>query len=112
MSKTEPQPDYWVGLREGDLHPIGIFPGDKKPSHWDERLLLPVWMSAAVATLKLLLWRLNIEEDLELSDDAFPTAKAADLIVKVMSQRAAACSRDIEPGFELFPENIEDDMKG
>lgn len=32
--------------------------------------------------LKLLLWRLGIEEEIELSDDAFPTVKAAALIRK------------------------------
>ena len=36
-------PDYWVRLREGDRHPIGIFPGDSKPDHWDSDLLVPVW---------------------------------------------------------------------
>jgi len=35
-----------------------------------------------IKTLKLLLWRLGIEEEIELSPDAFPTAKVKALIEK------------------------------
>lgn len=82
MAKANP--DFWIGLRE-DGHPIGVFPGDKAPDHWNQELLVPVWTSKA-GVLKLLLWRLGLGE-IDLSDDAFPTAKVKALIEKHYQRR-------------------------
>lgn len=40
-----------------------------------------------IKTLKLLLWRLRIDEEINLSGDAFPTAKVATLIEKHFKRR-------------------------